>query len=181
MNIVIAGDLNILLDLKEKRGGNNNKDLLLPLVEDIIQQWDLLDLKPKKGRYTWNNNRTGVAHISARLDRFLVQSTLLMDKRIVSTRILPKLTSDHKPILLQLDEEETLGPIPFRFSPLWIEQEGFMEVIGKGWSITVNRSPSYVWEQKIKATKAALKERVETPPNTFTTHRKETVQQLADL
>jgi len=72
MNIVIAGDLNIVLDPKEKRGGNNSRDPLLPLVEDIIQQWHLLDLKPKKGRYTWTNNRTGATHISTRLDRFLV-------------------------------------------------------------------------------------------------------------
>eukprot|EP00253_Pinus_taeda_P022753 PITA_22753 len=181
MNIVIAGDLNIVLDPKEKRGGNNSRDPLLPLVEDIIQQLDLLHLKPNKGRYMWTNNRTGVAHILARLDRFLVQSTLLMDKRIVSLRILPKLTSDYKPILLQLDEEENLGPILFHFNPLWIKQEGFMEVVDKAWSITVTGSPSYVWEKNKKSTKATLKEWVKTPPNTFTTHRKEIVQQLADL
>eukprot|EP00253_Pinus_taeda_P010428 PITA_10428 len=104
-----------------------------------------------------------------------------MDKRIVSSRILPELTSDHKLILLQLDEEENLGPIRFHFGPLWIEQEGFMEVVDKDWSIMVTESPSFVWEQKIKETTAALKEWVKTPPNTFTTHRKETVQQLADL
>eukprot|EP00253_Pinus_taeda_P003653 PITA_03653 len=45
----------------------------------------------------------------------------------------------------------------------------------------VTRSPNYVWEQKLKATKAALKEWVKTPPNTFNTYRKEAVQQLADL
>lgn len=150
MNIVIAGDLNIVLDPKEKIGGNNSRYPLLLLVEDIIQQWDLLNLKPKKGRYTWTKIRTRAAHILARLNRFLVQSTLLMDKRIVSMRILQKLTSDHKPILLQMDEEENLGPIPFCFNPLWIEQEWFMEVIVKALSITVTGSPSYVWEQKCK-------------------------------
>jgi len=45
---------------------------MLPLVEDLIQKWEFLDIKPKKGLYTWTNNRTGAAHIFAKLDRFLV-------------------------------------------------------------------------------------------------------------
>eukprot|EP00253_Pinus_taeda_P002562 PITA_02562 len=42
---------------------------MLPLVEDLIQKWDLLDFTPIKGHYTWSNNRVGEDHISARLDR----------------------------------------------------------------------------------------------------------------
>eukprot|EP00253_Pinus_taeda_P027605 PITA_27605 len=45
----------------------------------------------------------------------------------------------------------------------------------------ITGSPNYVWEKKIKATKATLKEWVKTPPNTCTTHKKETVQQLANF
>ena len=117
-NIIVVGDLNLVFDPKENRGGNIGKDQMLPLVKDLIQQWDLLDVKPKRGLYTWTNNRIGVDHIVARLDRFLVQSSLLLGKRLIFSKILPKLTSHHKPILLQLEEEENLGPIPFRFGPL---------------------------------------------------------------
>jgi hypothetical protein len=95
----------------------------------MIQQWDLMDFKPRKGLYTWTNNRTGEEHISSRLDKFLVQSTLLLERKLISTAILPKLTSDHKPILLSLEDEEILGPIPFRFSPLWKEKSGFYETV----------------------------------------------------
>jgi exonuclease III len=77
-----------------------------------------MDFKPRKGLYTWTNNRTGEEQIAARLDRFLVQSTLLLERKLISIAILPKLTSDHKPILLSIEEEENLGPISFRFSPL---------------------------------------------------------------
>ena len=118
-NIVIGGDLNIILDPKEKIGGIYSRDPFINTVENLILQWDLVDFKPVKGKYTWTNNRTGENHISARLDRFLISSSLMMDNRIVFTKILPKLTSDHKPILLCLKEEEDLGPLPFRFSPLW--------------------------------------------------------------
>ena len=84
MNIILARDFNIVLDPKEKRGGNNGRDQMLPFVEDISQQWDLLDFKPSKGLYTWTNNRIGVDHISTLLDRFLVQSSFLLEKKLIS-------------------------------------------------------------------------------------------------
>ena len=84
LNIIIVGDLNLVFDSKEKRGGNNSRYQLLPFVEDLIKLWYLIDFKPKKGLYTWTNNRTGTAHILAHLDRFLVQSSFLLDKKLVS-------------------------------------------------------------------------------------------------
>jgi len=118
-----------------------------------MQQRDLLDFAPVIGKYTWTNNRTGTDHISARLDRFPLQSSLLLENLHISTKLLPKLTSDHKPILLLMAPEDDLGLIPFKFSPLWIEKEGFLDTVQFAWD-----TPSYVWEQKLKATKKALKE-----------------------
>jgi ribonuclease HI/exonuclease III len=180
-NIIIAGDLNLVMNGKEKRGGRPSKDQMIFVVEDIIQQWDLMDFKPSKGLYTWTNNRMGEEHISARLDRFLVQSTLLLERKLISTAILPKLTSDHKPILLQLEEEENLGPIPFRFSPLWKSKSGFVDTVQWAWSTPVNGSPNFVWEQKLKITKKALKEWSKLPESNPNTQRKESVQQLGQL
>ena len=80
-----------------------------------------------------------------------------MEKKLVSSKILPKLTSNHKPIILQLEEEENLGPISFYLSPQWVEQEGFMETIAMAWSTSFIGSPSYDWEQKLKDTKSSLK------------------------
>lgn len=118
-NIILVGDFNLIFDPKEKRGGTSSRDHFLLFVEDLIQQWDLLDFKPKKELYAWSNNRAGAEHISARLDRFLLQISFLFEKKIISTKILPKLTLDHKLILPLFEEEEKLGPIAFWFSPLW--------------------------------------------------------------
>ena len=114
-------------------------------VEDLIRDWDLIDLKPKSGHFTWSNHRVGVANILARLNRFLVHSTL-MDDKIISSKILPKLSLDHHPICLLFDFEENLGPIPFRFSPIWIERTGFMDIVSQVWSQFIVGSPSYVFE-----------------------------------
>ena len=81
-----------------------------------------------------------------------------MENKMISTNILPKLTSDHKPILLQLVDEEYLGSISFRFSPLWIDREGFLVTIFNAWSIPISGSPNFVWEEKLKNTKCPLKD-----------------------
>ena len=44
------------------------------------------------------------------------------------------------------EEQEDLGPIPFRFSPLWIERDSFWEIIAQEWAQYVEGSPSFVWE-----------------------------------
>ena len=116
-----------------------------------------MDIKPKIGRYTWSNNRIGLANISVKIDRFLIHSSLLDGQSIISSKIMPKLLSDHHPILLIFEKEDELGPIPFRFSPLWIKRDGFMDIVGQAWSQYVDSSPSFVWEQKLKRKKLALK------------------------
>jgi hypothetical protein len=105
----------------------------------------------------------------------------MMNKKIIITKILPKLTSDHKPIQLLLEEEEDLGPIPFRFSPLWIERDGFLEIVKTAWANSFSGSSSYVWEQKLKATKQALKDWIKKPAPTPTEQRREAVQSLQTL
>jgi hypothetical protein len=180
-NIILARDLNIIIKEKEKRGGSNNTDPMLVKVEEIMQVWDLLDFNPIQGIYTWTNNRVGPDHISARLDRFLVQSSIMMNKKIITTKILPKLASNHKPIQLLVEEEEDLGPIPFRFSPLWIERVDFFETVKSSWAKPFSGSSSYVWEQKIKVTKQALKGWIKNLAPTPTDQRKAAVQSLQIL
>ena len=121
----------------------------------------------------------GVAIFSAQLDRFLVQISLLDGNILISTKILPKLTFDSHPISLLLEEEENLGPIPFRFSPIWIERDGFWETVSQAWAQFVDGSPSYVWEHKLKHTKYALKSWIKTPLTTPMSSRKESARVLA--
>ena len=147
----------------------------------MIHARDLLDFKPKKGRYTWMNNIVGAANISAHLDRFLVQSSLMEGKILISSKILPKLTFDHHPISLLLEEEEDLGHISLCFSPLWIERDGFWETMTQVWSQFVEESPSCVWEYKLKRTKYALKSWVKKYLTTLMSNSQDKVQVLAEI
>ena len=76
---------------------------------------------------------------------------------MASSKIFPIYTSDHKPILLELSMGKNIGPIPFRFSPIWIQQEGFMDVVSSAWNRQIQCSPFYVWEEKLRVLKKELK------------------------
>eukprot|EP00253_Pinus_taeda_P004106 PITA_04106 len=157
-NIIIAGDMNVTLAVNEKKGGSPVRDPAREWVEDLMLGWELEDIKPTSGKFTWSNKRVGPNHIVVRLDRFLVQSSFLTCGLVASSKILPNSTSDHKPIILELSTDENLGPIPFRFSSLWLQHEGFQEMVSDAWNIPVQGSPFYVWEEKLRRLKRILKE-----------------------
>jgi exonuclease III len=114
-NIILGGDLNVTLSTEEKRGGSIVRDPAREWVEDLISTWDLMDIKPSKGRYTWTNKRVGPGHIAARLDRFLVQSSFLTLGLTITSDILPNSTSDHKPITLEIKKRVKPRANPFSF------------------------------------------------------------------
>ena len=105
------------------------RDPIRETVDEIILEWDIMDVKPSTGKYTWNNKRIGPGHIAARLDRFLVQDTFLLLGLNSSSKILPFGGSNHKPILLEMVNDKNLGPIPFRFNPLWANQPEFLRIV----------------------------------------------------
>eukprot|EP00253_Pinus_taeda_P019942 PITA_19942 len=123
-NIIIAGDLNLTLHSSEKRGGNAVRDPAREWVEDIMQDWDLLDIKPSSGNI-----------------------------------------SDHKPIKLELLAHIDLGLITFRFSPLWVKEQDFMQTLKECWNQPVKGSPFYIWEEKLRRVKGVLKRWAKTLSN----------------
>jgi exonuclease III len=156
-NLVVAGDLNVTLSLAEKKGGSIVRDPAREWVEDLMLDWELEDISPINGKFTWSNKRIGPGHIAARLDRFLIHSSFLTLGLMATSKILPHYTSDHKPISLSLSPGLLLGPIPFRFCPNWIGQDGFLNLVSNSWNEPVFGSPFYVWEEKLRRLKFNLK------------------------
>ena len=66
------------------------------------------------------------------MDRFLVFEEWDCHIRGVNQSILPRLTSDHFPVLLEGGRRRTTGPAPFRFENMWFKEEGFKDLI-KDW------------------------------------------------
>jgi len=72
--------------------------------------------------------------------------------------ILPFSASDHYPITLTLETHCPLGPIPFKYSPVWNCIPEFKEIVQHTWNQHVEGSPGFIWETKQRRTKQAIKE-----------------------
>jgi hypothetical protein len=127
-------------------------------MEDLISELDLFDVQPSKGKFTWSNKILGVGHIASRLDHFLIHSSILLLPLNILSQIVPWGISDHRPIALSFDKVENLGPIPFKFNPIWMDSPDFLPLISSVWSIWVDGTPVYIWEQKLKKDKQAIKD-----------------------
>ena len=112
-------EFTLILHANEKRGGCFNPDPSQDQLEVIMQDHELVDTVPKNRRYTWSNKRIGRGNIMERLDRILVAVTLLSYYSIASASVLPFSASDHYPITLSLGDHHSLGPLPFKYNPLW--------------------------------------------------------------
>eukprot|EP00253_Pinus_taeda_P028169 PITA_28169 len=64
--------------------------------------------------------------------------------------ILASSISDHKPLKQELLAHLDLGPIPFRFSPLWVKEPYFMQTFKDCWSQHVKGSPFFIREEKLR-------------------------------
>ena len=165
-NVILAGDLNVILNQVEKRGGSLVRDPIREQVDEIVMDWGLSDVIPAKGKYTWNIKRMGSGHSATRMDRFLVQDSFLLLGLNPSSKILAFGGSDHKPITLEMKKDQNLGPIPFWFIPLLASHNEFLGIVAKAWSTSVTGSPFYIWEEKLQRVKKMLKDwakKLETP------------------
>lgn len=76
----------------------------------------------------------------------------------IKQTILPKLLSDHNPILLTCRNWEWKRSY-FKFKTWWLEVDGFKEKVRELWdSFNIDARPGYVLVEKLKLLKGKLKE-----------------------
>uniref|UniRef100_M0ZKV5 Non-LTR retroelement reverse transcriptase n=1 Tax=Solanum tuberosum TaxID=4113 RepID=M0ZKV5_SOLTU len=123
---------------------------------ECIEELELVDPPLFGGSYTW---RRGEGHQTAsRIDRFLYSSQWEEQFTFIKQSTMPKLGSDHNPILL------TCGNLNFKksyfkFENWWMRVEGFKEEVKLWWqSFVITGTPGFVLAEKLKLLKGKMKE-----------------------
>lgn len=96
-------------------------------IGDLMTHFWFQDVKPRKGNCIWTNKIIGPRFLAEKPDRFLVQASL-GNRLVLSSSIIPSIT-DHGPIYLEISAPESHGPLPFRFSSVWMEHQIFEDLI----------------------------------------------------
>lgn len=82
---------------------------------------------------------------------------------------------------MSIEKEENLGPIPFRFNPLWMEDPKFFPLVSRSWSQWIIGSHVHIWVQKLKITKVALKLWAKKSSHSPTVEVEDNQRQLSDI
>ncbi|KAK1554545.1 hypothetical protein Q3G72_013786 [Acer saccharum] len=130
---VVMGDFNEIINSAEKKGGRgffSNSGFA-----DWINDNKLVDLGFIGQKYTWMTKRGISEDIWVRLDRALCSMEWRVGFGEGYVRHLPRIISDHCPIMLCLHSSHIpRGPLkPFRFEAMWLRHEEFSDMARRSW------------------------------------------------
>ncbi|KAG9453828.1 hypothetical protein H6P81_006732 [Aristolochia fimbriata] len=118
--IAIFWDANEIL--LKKIGGRNRVTPVMTQFNQLIEDLSLIELALTEAQFTWSNGGSNL--ILAKLDQFFISRDWFDMHQNTAGRILLRVASYHRPILLETNLE-LWGPPPFRFEEGWFLEEGF--------------------------------------------------------
>lgn len=127
LNICVMGDFNAIVGAHEQIGQRQVHRLSCDVFRQFISESGLTDLDTIGPFYTWRSSHSGPI-LTSRLDRFLVSELFLGFWVNISTLVLPRVYSDHHPILLNCKETEVSSAKPFRFYNFWTLHNDFRTI-----------------------------------------------------
>ena len=119
---------------------------------------DFVHLDTAGARFTWTNGCGTRVHVELRLDRSLCNTSWFEAWPYSSCIALPRVVSDHTPLIFSASKLSPSGPKPFRFQSMWLNHPIFRDTVATCWSSSKFWGcPMYVTVQKLKALKSCLR------------------------
>ncbi|XP_077226456.1 uncharacterized protein LOC143859720 [Tasmannia lanceolata] len=156
-NWIVLGDFNTTRFSDERFGG------ALPVSKDLedfnncIIDCSLTDLKALGSQFSWNNKSRSNNLKLRTLDRALVNHDWINSFPLSTAQFLPPGLSDHAPIVVNLQNHQSLGAKPFIFHNMWTEDISIFPIVEKAWNRKIVGNPMYRLTQKLKFVKNEIK------------------------
>ncbi|XP_020700619.1 uncharacterized protein LOC110112662 [Dendrobium catenatum] len=151
--LIIDGDFNCLLAIEEKRGGR--RFLLSTGPKDMksfMTSNNLYELKFMGPMFTWSNNKKGLDRLMERLDRMIVNSYSVNTNQLLVVKHLPRIASDHCPILLNLSSSSPKLSNSIKFENILASYPASYSVVNNVWNRKDVGSPSDILNTKMRRT-----------------------------
>lgn len=146
--IIICGDFNLVRNSSEKSSGVVNQTWV-NMFNDWVNRFGLQELKCAGRSFTWSNNQA--EPVMATLDRVFISTC--WDRLYPASQVttLPRLGSDHNPLVLDTNVLAPPKNKQYRFEKWWLQVEGFKEIVEKAWNLPCNfHNPIDVWQFKVR-------------------------------
>jgi hypothetical protein len=132
---LVGGDFNILRFVDEKNKGNGTSRFS-DGFSAVIDLYNLREIPLSGGQFTWSNNQKNPT--LEKLDRILINCEWENIFPLSSARKIPRLMSDHNPIILDTHEKTEPKSREFRFEKSWIKHLDFLSRVERAWNSPVS-------------------------------------------
>ncbi|XP_057803424.1 uncharacterized protein LOC131018732 [Salvia miltiorrhiza] len=156
--MVFIGDFNAI------RGAHERVSIVAPDRSsyldfcNFIDETDFIESHSTGVHMTWSGRRFLPRHIESRLDRALFFSDFATSWTEINTHVLPRITSNHSPLIFQCSSDIPLGRRSFKFLKMWLLHPGFHEVVANSWNIDMEtRCPIYRVMSKLRRLRGELR------------------------
>jgi hypothetical protein len=148
---LVGGDFNILRFADEKNKGNVTSRFS-DSFNVVIDLYNLREIPLSGGQFTWSNNQKNPT--LKKLDKILINFEWENLFPLSSARKIPRLMSNHNPIILDTHEKIEPKSKKFRFEKSWIKHPEFLTRVEKDWNNPVRGIDSISIVQKNEKSEA---------------------------
>ncbi|XP_028551169.1 uncharacterized protein LOC114579732 [Dendrobium catenatum] len=117
---------------------------------------DLHELGFVGPRLTWSNKKKGADQIMERLDRMLENSISVNYNQHLVVKHLPRIASDHCPMLLKISDYSSKGLKSFKFEDVWASYPASYAVVKNAWKRMDSGTAAEILNYKLKRSIKAL-------------------------
>ncbi|KAF9607240.1 hypothetical protein IFM89_033447 [Coptis chinensis] len=117
---------------------------------DMVDGCELIDLGFMGNTFTWTNKQKGRRRIWERIDRSLANDAWML--RFVNIKVYHEMatSSDHKFLIIKVDNVHDRLSTPFRFEAMWLQDSGCSEQVRLVFDVDTVGSPSFTLYNKLK-------------------------------
>lgn len=130
---ILLGDFNEILCNEEKRGGVIRSESSFFPFRNLMTACGLMEVSYQGNPFSWFGYR-GDGLVHCKLDRVVANADWHLLFPEARSLYLPRIGSDHSPIVTSFNGDEPRRIGTFRYDKRWKAKEGFNEVVHHGWN-----------------------------------------------
>ncbi|KAL6190669.1 hypothetical protein ACLB2K_037063 [Fragaria x ananassa] len=155
---IVVGDFNVVLGAHEKKGGAPVSRLSCEEFQAMSDICELIHVDTKGAQFTWARRRGVRGNVELRLDRCLVNLHWLDSWDSFTCSTLPRLCSDHNPLLITFSKSAGVRRSRFRFQKMWLEHKDFHAFVKLCWGSSATYGcPLTTLQHKLRVLRKALR------------------------
>lgn len=129
---VMTGDFNEMIDPSEKIGGAERSEAEGKNFKQMMCACGMWNIKHTCYQFSWAGTRNNMT-VQCRLDRTIANQAWSDMFPQTQAAYLPKVSSDHSPVLTTLVDQLWKKRASFKYDQRWIKRDGFSNIVTQSW------------------------------------------------